>query len=157
MRPWERQARAEEMGVGPDLAERLGRHRAWDLFEHLAAGLRDDDPVNAAQLASLLLDRSTPRPPSRAVAGQWWDGTMARIASSEILAEGLWTSEEEAPPRLDEAEARPRFEAALVGTVDDGPGDSALREHWLMGRVMPELRGRVPGHTVRTWVKEVLA
>ena len=91
------------------------------------------------------------------VAGDWWDATMARIASSEILAEGLWTSEEKIPRRLDEAEARRLFDAALAETEVNGPKDPALREHWLMGRVMPELRGRFPGRTVRTWVKEVLA
>ncbi|MBE0566216.1 MAG: Glu-tRNA(Gln) amidotransferase subunit GatE, partial [Krumholzibacteria bacterium] len=70
LRPWEREARARELGVGADLAERLGRHRAWDLFVHLTDRLAGG-PVTAHQAASLLLDRSCPRPASLAAAGPW--------------------------------------------------------------------------------------
>jgi len=157
LRPWERQARAEELGVGPDLAERLGRHRAWDLFVHLVDRLDGSGAIDAAGLASLLLDRSSPRPPSRGVAGPWWEDTLDRIMSGEILAEGLWTSEEEIPLRLDEVEARRLFDVALAGSEPGGPSDPTLRGHYLMGRVMPDLRGCVPGRTVRAWVKEELA
>ena len=36
------------------------------------------------------------------------------------------------------------------------PEDPARREHVLMGRVMPEARGRVPGSAVRSRIAEHL-
>ncbi len=93
-RPWERQARARDLGVGMDLAERLGRHRAWDLFAHLVPRL-DGGPVSAAQLASLLLDRSCPRPASLVAAGPWWEAVAARLAAGTLIPEGVWSGDDE--------------------------------------------------------------
>ncbi|MCB1184151.1 Glu-tRNA(Gln) amidotransferase subunit GatE, partial [bacterium] len=72
LRPWEREARLREMGVGADLATRLARHRAWDLFADLAAVPAGAGGPTPHQLASLLLDRSCPRPASLGAAGSWW-------------------------------------------------------------------------------------
>ena len=156
-RPWEKTARARELGVGADLAERLGRHRAWNLFEHLVARLEDGSPVTPHVLASVLMDRSCPRPASLAAAGEWWDAALDRLQRGEILAEALWSFEDEPAARFDEAEGRRIFDEAVAGVDGEGPSDPGLKEHWIMGRVMPALRGRVAGATVRTWVKEVLA
>lgn len=71
-RPWERQAFLENLGVGSDLAARLSRHRCWDLFAHLSGRLGDGASFSPHRLASLLLDRTAPRPVSLAAAGSWW-------------------------------------------------------------------------------------
>jgi glutamyl-tRNA(Gln) amidotransferase subunit E len=156
-RPWEKAARARELGVGPDLAERLARHRAWDLFVHLTDRLEPGSPVTAHGLASLLLDRSCPRPPSLAAAGDWWEGMLDRVQAGEILAEALWNHEDEPAARLADAAARRLFDDTVAALDNPGPRNPDRKEPWLMGRVMPVLRGRVAGAAVRTWVKEVLA
>ncbi len=150
--PWERTAQARDLGVGPDLAERLGRHRSWELFAHLAPRL-DGGAFSPRQLASLLLDRSCPRPASLGAAQAWWEDVIDRLAAGEILPVAVWTGEEEPALPLDPSEARRLFAAA---DRHDLPDDRALAEHVLMGRTMPQLRGRVAGATVRTWVKEEL-
>ena len=155
--PWQRSARLREMGVGADLAERLSRHRAWRLFEHLAAGLQDTAVLDPAQLASLLLDRSCPRPASLAAAGPWWEETLARLAAGDIIPEAIWHSEDDLAPRLDEGPGRDIFNEAMGRLPRGGPAPGPAREHFAMGHVMPPLRGRIPGRLVRTWVKEVLA
>jgi len=151
--PWERTARARELGVGPDLAERLGRHRAWDLFTHLAQCL-GGGIFSAHQLASLLLDRSCPRPASLRAAGPWWEAVVEALATGEILPAAVWNGEEDPVAPLPPDEARRIFAAA---DRDCLPHDRARAEHVLMGRVMPRLRGRTDGALVRTWVKEELA
>lgn len=161
-RPWEREAQLRELGVGADLAGRLGRHRAWDLFRHLAPRLADaGGRLDCHRLASLLLDRSTPRPASLKAAGPWWEQALDRITAGEILAESLWHTEDEPAARLDEAAARARFDRALAELKADRrallPADPVKREHFLMGAVMADLRGRYPGSEVRRWVKEALA
>jgi glutamyl-tRNA(Gln) amidotransferase subunit E len=156
--PWEREARLREMGVGGNLAERMGRHRAWELFLHLAGKLPDQDgALTPHGLASLLLDRSAPRPVSLAVAGPWWEKTVDRIIAGEILAEAVWQGEDEPAPRLTEGEAQGLFERALGEVPGGGPDDPAKREHFLMGQVMPDLRGRFPGSRVRQWIKEAVS
>jgi glutamyl-tRNA(Gln) amidotransferase subunit E len=156
-RPWEREAQLLEMGVGQDLAARLSRHRAWRLFRHLAPQLEGSDVMKPRDLASLLLDRSCPRPASLGAAGNWWETTIALLLAGEIIPEGVWNSEDEIPGRLDDAQARDRFDTALKTLPPGGPKSGAARETYVMGHVMKELRGRVSGRTVRTWVKEVQA
>jgi Glu-tRNA(Gln) amidotransferase subunit E-like FAD-binding protein len=153
-RPWERQARLEGLGVGADLAERLGRHPAYDLFLDLHEIMNGAVPANS--LASLLLDRSCPRPPSIPVAGDWWRALAGRLASGEVIPEGVWHAEDEPLSLLDETEARRHFATALE-TVPAGPRTGRQGEDFVMGHVMSGLRGRIPGRTVRTWVKEALA
>ncbi len=150
--PWERTAHARELGVGPDLAERLGRHRAWDLFTYLADRL-GDGVFSAHQLASLLLDRSCPRPASLPAAGPWWEAVVEALATGAILPAAVWNGEEEPVAPLPPDEARSIFAAADRNAL---PADRHLAEHALMGRVMPQLRGRAAGAVVRTWVKEEL-
>ena len=94
---------------------------------------------------------------SLAAAGDWWDEALDRLQQGEILAEALWSFEDQPAARFDDAEGRRLFDDAVAGVDGEGPDDSGLKEHWLMGRAMPALRGRVAGATVRTWVKEVLA
>ncbi|MFN2369941.1 MAG: hypothetical protein ABR506_02180, partial [Candidatus Krumholzibacteriia bacterium] len=154
--PWEREARARELGVGADLAERLGRHRAWDLFVHLAARL-EGTAVTAHQVASLLLDRSCPRPASLAAAAAWWDDAAARLAAGDVICEGVWAGEDAPVPRLDDTTARQRLREALAALADPLPVDPRRRELVAMGHVMPALRGRAPGALVRRWLKEELA
>jgi glutamyl-tRNA(Gln) amidotransferase subunit E len=155
--PWERQALLLEMGVGPDLAERLSRHRAWGLFLHLTERLGDSGILSADQLASLLLDRSCPRPASLAAAGPWWEMAIEKLLAVEIIPEAVWTSEDGLTPRLDEDQGRDLFRSALEHLPTGGPETGPQREHFVMGHVMKELRGRIPGREIRTWVKEVCA
>ncbi len=156
-RTWERQEILLEMGVGRDLAERLSRHRAWGLFHHLAERLKNQDHLSAGDLASLLLDRSCPRPASLAAAGGWWDETIDQLVAGRIIPEGVWNSEDEIAGRLENAECRRIFDEAIAQLPDDRPGAGDTRELFVMGRVMPPLRGRIRGRTVRAWVKEVLS
>ena len=53
-----------------------------------ATGARDEADRNRA-LASLLLDRSCPRPPSLKAAGDWWRGVAARLRAGELEIEVL--------------------------------------------------------------------
>ncbi len=152
LRTWERQALLKERGVGEDLAERLSRHRAWDLYEALAeqAGTAVDHNL----LVSILLDRSCARPASLAAAGDWWSSALQRLIAGEIVPEGLWHCEQDPPTRLDEDEARGICAAELQFLGDDRPDDLEQIVPFAMARVMPKLRGRVPGRTVRDWVSE---
>lgn len=153
-RPWERQARLEALGVGRDLAARLSIHRAYPLFLDLQDEVRDK--LTATTLASLLLDRSCPRPPSLAAAGPWWREVARRLAAGEVLPEGVYHADDEPAPPLPEAEARQLVDAALT-TLPHGPRSGRAGEDFAMAHVMPGLRGRVAGRTVRGWVKEALA
>ena len=155
--PWERKARLREMGVGEDLADRLSRHRAWRLFVHLVEKLDDRDALNPAELASLLLDRSCPRPASLAAAGGWWENILARILAGDIIPEAVWNSEDVISARLAEDRGRVVFREAMNRLPQGGPIAGEQREHFVMGHVMRELRGRIPGRMVRAWVKEEVA
>ncbi|MHB8077953.1 MAG: Glu-tRNA(Gln) amidotransferase subunit GatE [Candidatus Krumholzibacteriia bacterium] len=152
--PWQRVARLRGLGVGEDLAERLARHRAYDLFLHLAPRLRAGALPAPQGLASLLLDRSCPRPPSLAAAGAWWERVVARLERGEIVPEGVWSSDDEPPAALADPEARRQATAALAALPADGPAEPVRREEWAMGHVMRALRGRVSGRRVRAWLKE---
>ncbi len=157
-RPWERFEHLREMGVGTDLADRLSRHRAWDLFVHLEPRLAGmNGLLDAAQLASLLLDRDCPRPASLRAAGPWWEEVLDAIAAGEIIPESLYHSEEELLKALDEKAARRLFDEALAALPAAGPRDPACKEDFIMKHVMPGLRGRIPGREVRAWVREVVA
>lgn len=158
LRPWERFARLKKLGVGDDLAERMSRHRAWDLFEHLYGKPgTGTEGLSANQLASLLLDRSCPRPAAMGAAGRWWEETLAKIGDRSIIAESVWHSDDELLPRLDEDEARDIFNRTLETLPADGPTDRRKKEDFVMQHVMKDLRGRVAGRTVREWVAEVLS
>jgi len=156
--PWEREALAAEAGVGPDLAARLSRHRAWELFAHLLPLLQEtrDAALTPHQLASLLLDRSSPRPLNPATAGPWWENVVRRLTAGELLPEGVWSAESEPV----EPWAEDRAQQVVADTLDDLksaelPDDPRRREMVLMGRVMPLVRGRVPGRTVCRWIREL--
>jgi glutamyl-tRNA(Gln) amidotransferase subunit E len=153
-RPWERQAELQELGVGRDLAERLSRHPAYDLFHDLHRWT--DGHLPASTLASLLLDRDCPRPPSLKAAGDWWRTQAARLARGEVVPEGIYHADSEPLARIPEEQARQRFESALAA-VPEGPRAGRQGTDFVMGHVMRELRGRVPGRTVRAWVEEALA
>jgi glutamyl-tRNA(Gln) amidotransferase subunit E len=158
LRPWERLVKARELGIGEDLAVRLSRHRSWELFAHLVERLPAGSRFTAAQLASLLLDRSYPRPASLAAAGSWWEETVAALADGRVIPEAVWTGEGEVAARLDDRTARQRFEEALAAARPaagrEWPSEPARRRHALMGAVMPALRGRVPGRQVGQWLDE---
>ncbi|MEZ4389103.1 MAG: Glu-tRNA(Gln) amidotransferase subunit GatE [Candidatus Krumholzibacteriia bacterium] len=153
-RPWERRSRLENLGVGRDLAQRLSIHRAYPLFLDLQDEIGGS--LTPHTLASLLLDRSCPRPASLAAAGDWWRRVCRRLASGELLPEGVYLAEDEPLTALAEDDARRRFDQALT-TVPDGPRTGPDGEAFVMAHVMTGLRGRVPGRTVRGWVKEALA
>ncbi len=154
--PWQREARAREAGVGPDLAARLGRHRAWDLFTHLLPVLQTGEAADLTphQLASMLLDRSCPRPVGLAVAGPWWQDTVQRLAAGELLPEAVWNAEDTPLAPWSEARARQAFAAAVADLPPDLPVEPRRRELAMMGHVMPALRGRVAGRTVRRWIAD---
>jgi len=155
--PWERKTQLLDLGVGEDLADRLSRHRAWGLFVHLAEKLEGKGGLDPAGLASLLLDRSCPRPASLAAAGEWWDETLQMIQAGTIIPEAIWNSENDIIRCLAENRGREIFNKALDQMPQDGPTAGNPRELFVMGHVMTELRGRIPGRTVRAWVKEELA
>jgi glutamyl-tRNA(Gln) amidotransferase subunit E len=158
--PWRRVARLREAGVGDDLAVRLSRHGAYDLFWHLVDRLDGRGPA-PAQLASLLLDRRCGRPASLAAAGPWWEETADRLARGELILEGVYATGGEPVAAVAQATARKLFDRlrADVETAgrDPGPAGQPQRGQWLMGRVMRDLRGKVPGRVVRRWVEEVLS
>ncbi|MBD3220817.1 Glu-tRNA(Gln) amidotransferase subunit GatE [bacterium] len=153
-RPWERQARLEELGVGRDLAARLSIHPAYELFCDLEGEISGG--LSAGTLASLLLDRSCPRPANRHAAGDWWHDVARRLARGELLPEGVYHAEDDPLEPLPEAEARERFAAALA-SVPEGPREGHIGEAFVMAHVMTDLRGRVAGRTVRDWVREAMA
>ncbi len=153
--PWERAARARDLGVGQDLALRLGRHRAWPLFEHLVQRLPEGlSALTPNGLASLLLDREAPRPASLVAAGPWWEQVVDRIVAGEIIPPGVWYGEDEPLPRLEDDEARLVCREVLKDLPQDLPGDPARREHVVTGIVMNRLKGRYPGAEVRAWVAD---
>jgi glutamyl-tRNA(Gln) amidotransferase subunit E len=152
--PWLRVQRLRELGVGEDLAERLARHRAYDLFFHLTPRLRAGAAPSPQALASLLIDRCCPRPPSLAAAGEWWERVVDRLTRGEIVPEGIWNSDDEPPAASPDPEARRLADAAFAALPADGPDEPGRREEWTMGHMMRALRGRVPGRRVRAWLKE---
>jgi len=156
LRPWERMAMMREAGVGEDLARRMVKHTAWDLFARLLPRLTPDGALSSTGLASLLIDRSAPRPLNAAVAGDWWDETIDRIVGGDLLVEAVVVSEEPLPSPLPEAEARKRFAAVVEAFPEDLP-DGERRPRAAMRPVMKELRGLVPGATLVEWTKEVSA
>jgi glutamyl-tRNA(Gln) amidotransferase subunit E len=155
-RPWERRAAMKELGVSDDLAERMSRHRAWNLFDHLNRKF-GTGKISANTLASMLLDRSCPRPAAMGAAGLWWEETLTSIQQGEIIPEAVWNSDETPLTRLSEEEARGVFDKAIKNIPTNGPDDPAKKEHFAMQHVMKDLRGRVPGRTVRNWIAEVLS
>lgn len=155
--PWRRSERLQALGVGPDLAERLARHRGYALFLRLAGRLPRGCALAPRTLASLLVDRSCPRPPNLEAAGSWWEEIVDRLGRGEILPEGVWSCDGEPPAAAAPAEARRLVEAAVAQLPSDGPADPAKRAAWAMGRVMRGLRGRVAGRQALAWVKEALA
>lgn len=155
-RPWERFSILKELGVGDDLAERLSRHRAWSLFEHLHKKLVNGG-MSATTLASMLMDRSCPRPAAMGAAGVWWEETIDRILSGEIITEAVWNSDEDLLKKITDEEGRLIFEAALKTLPTDVPTDPQKKEIFIMQHVMKDLLGRVPGRTVRRWVAEVMS
>ena len=153
--PWQRERQLRELGVGEDLAERLARHRAYDLFLHLAPRLR----AGATPLAAgpgLAAARPLLPPPARAWpwpatggSGSWraWRGARS-------CRRGSGTATTSRPPRSPTRRRAARRHAALAALPADGPAEPGRREEWAMGHVMRALRGRVPGRRVRAWLKE---
>ncbi len=112
-------------------------------------------------LASLLLDRSCPRPANLQVAGTWWEQTLDQLQNGQIIPEALWNTEEDLPARWDEGEGKQIFHEALKHLPETrpqlgGPDDERKLETFVMGHVMQELRGRIPGRHVRQWVAETI-
>jgi hypothetical protein len=148
--------RLRELGVGADLAERLVRHAAYPLFLQLWQRL-DGERFGVQGLASLLLDRRCGRPAVPGMDDAWWERTVDRLVTGEIVPEGIWWGGEEPLVMLPAAKARSLCRARLAALPSDGPQDRVAREAWVMAHVMAELRGRIAGRTVRGWVKEALA
>jgi len=154
---WERLAWMREIGVGEDLARRLMIHSAFPLFEKLYGRLTQDGGFSPTALASLLVDRSLPRPASTKAAGSWWEDIVDRICGGEIVPEAVWSGDGEIETVVSETEGRAILAEVLaaIGTAAaDLPTDRELRETAVMGPVMASLRGKIPGHVVRQWVKE---
>ncbi|MFH1844666.1 MAG: Glu-tRNA(Gln) amidotransferase subunit GatE [bacterium] len=153
---WQREAQLRELGVGGDLANRLACHPADELFRHLVPQLAAASEFTPNSLASLLLDRTCPRPPDLDSAGAWWEDVIARLLRGELVPEGIWSGDGTTIAALDEPEGRQLFENLLQGIPETGPPDGELREIFVMGHVMQALRGRIAGQKVRRWVKEAL-
>ncbi len=158
---WQRQQRLQAMGVSADLAERLSRHTAYALFLQLAGRLDDRAKLNPRTLASLLLDRPWPRPPSWNATAAWWEEIVDRLARGEIIPEGVVAGGKEPVTAISESTGRKIFDNQLAEIPAGGPDSSRdggrPRELFIMDHVMQKLRGKVAGRTVRQWVKESLA
>jgi Glu-tRNA(Gln) amidotransferase subunit E-like FAD-binding protein len=154
--PWDRVDRLRELGVGGDLAERLARHAAYPLFQLLCRRL-DGKHFGVQGLASLLLDRHCARPALPGVDDSWWERTVDRLVTGEVVPEGVWCGGEIPPASLSPAKARSLCRRRLAALPSGGPQDRVARVGWIMARVMEELRGKVAGRVVRTWVEEALA
>jgi glutamyl-tRNA(Gln) amidotransferase subunit E len=153
--PWERAARARKLGVGADLAERLGRHPAWELFLHLTERLPEGlSALTPTGLASMLLDRDVPRAASLKAAGSWWEQVVDRILAGEVIPPGVWYGEDQPLTRLGDDEARIICQEVLQDLPEDLPPAADCREHVVTGLVMKRLQGRYPGSKVRGWVRE---
>ncbi len=154
--PWEREAQALAAGVGRDLAERLGRHRAWDLFASLLPILQEatESALTPQQLASLLLDRSCPRPVCLAAAGPWWVETVQRLVAGELWPAGIYFAENDPVEPWTPDQVQTALAAAVAKLPPNLPADPHQRELVMMGLIMPPLRGRVQGQTVRQWLAD---
>ncbi len=156
LRPWERMAMMREAGVGEDLARRLVKHQAWNLFARLLPRLKPGGSLIPTGLASLLLDRDAPRPLNEVAAGEWWDATIDRLAAGDLLVDAVVIGDEPLPSPLPADEARIRFETIVADLPADLPAD-ARRPRAALRPVMKELRGLVPGATLARWTEEVSA
>ena len=112
--------------------------------------------VTPAQLASLLLDRSCPRPASLGAAEGWWRETLAAVNTGETLLEGVWHADEVVTAKIGEDDARQIYQKAMADLPNDRPS-GPQQEPFIMGQIMPKLRGKVAGQLVRTWLQEDLA
>ncbi|MBK9302445.1 MAG: Glu-tRNA(Gln) amidotransferase subunit GatE [bacterium] len=155
--PWERRERLRRDGVGEDLADRLARHPAYDLYAHLHPRL-GDGPLSATGLASLLLDRDLPRPSSVPAAGAWWERALDELRAGRVLPEAIWWSDGDPAAALPPREARAAFDAAWAEAAAAPPSGlpeaDGPRRRAIMGRVMPALRGRVSGRQAAAWLEE---
>jgi Asp-tRNA(Asn)/Glu-tRNA(Gln) amidotransferase B subunit len=77
--------------------------------------------------------------------------------AGKIIPEGVWNSNHEPITAIDGTSGRKLFAAILAEIPDEGPAAGRQREDFFMGHVMRKMRGKVPGRTVRSWVKEALA
>jgi glutamyl-tRNA(Gln) amidotransferase subunit E len=158
--PWQRQERMQQRGVGADLAERLSRHPAYDLYLRLVDRLKGDSHLQPGELASLLLDRPWSRPSRWDGTATWWEETVDRLVRGEIIPEGVYSGGKEPVTVIDEATGRKLFTNLLDDLPDGGPPLSQdggrPREMFIMDHVMQKLRGKVRGRTVRKWVRETL-
>jgi glutamyl-tRNA(Gln) amidotransferase subunit E len=155
--PWQRQEKLRQCGVGADLAERLSRHEAHDLFWQLQQRLDAAGRLDANGLASLLLDRACPCPADPAAALAWWQRMVDGIVAGRYVPEAVWGCESEPALALPEAEGKRLFAQLLDQVPAGGPAGSLKREGFVMDHVMHKLRGKIAGRTVRQWVKEALA
>jgi glutamyl-tRNA(Gln) amidotransferase subunit E len=151
--PWVRCGRLRACGVGDDLARRLSQHPAYALFSALQPRL-GEGRLSSTGLASLMLDRDTPRPLNAAAAGDWWTAVVDDLAAGRVIPEGVWSVDGDPVAVLDDEAARAAFAAELAALPAKLPADRAKRERTVMGIVMMRLRGRVPGRTVAGWVQE---
>ncbi len=151
--PWTRLEKLRDAGVGEDLAERLARHPAYDLFAHLLPRI-GAGPLTATGLASLLLDRDAPRPASLKAAGDWWTEAVDRVTRSEAVVEGVWAGETEPPAAVAEEMARRVMDEELAALPPGLPDDPDKKHRMVMGIVMKRLRGLHDGATVSGWLKE---
>ncbi len=151
--PWTRLAQLCDSGVCEDLSERMARHPAYDLFIHLLPQLAGG-PVTPTGLASMLLDRDTPRPASLKAAGEWWEAAVQRINKGGAVVEGVWCCEDEPPAALDESMAKRVCEEEIMALAVDLPPQRDKKERMVMGIVMGRLRGQIDGAKVAAWVKE---
>ncbi len=156
LRPWEREAEALGLGVGADLAARLGRHRAWALFTHPGAAPRgrsgDAAPAGLPAAGPLLPPAGQPGRGRRLVGR---DGRAPARRRRHLRGRVVGRGRSPAPAGRGH---RPRPPAGGPGRpAEPLPDDPRRRELVAMGHVMPALRGRAPGAAVRRWLKEELA
>ncbi len=144
--PWERMRYAREHHVTENLAERLSRSPAFDLFRALC----DQFPsLSATKIASLLLDRpcSGARDLDHLIL---WVGRLQRVALGEIHFEALWQFSDAECPKAEQPsnEIIALSRQMIAHRFGPNSADPEARMRYWMGELMPQNRGKYEGRAM---------
>jgi len=169
--PWERRAYYKKLGLSPEIIEDLVSDRRAPFFKQVVETLPLKPTLAAVILSQTLksLERKgfpTAHLEENALLDllrRFTDGEFAREGFPDILklmsTEGWRPGEAIAKlgfVRLNDEDAREIVQ--IVGRVEESlePRDPEKKWRYLMGVLMAELRGRVPGEKVASLLREVL-
>ena len=171
-RPWERERRYGEAGLGPEVARLLSRSRAGSLFDELAPRLE----LPAATVAGLLLRHAVNAGGGgpdlgRLGTGDWQralallqEGTLSREKLPELLESMARSADLSSEGVLADdgfaCVAEPEVDAAVEEEVGSwsrrGSWPRGKAERYLVGRVMRRIGKRYPGAEVARKIGERL-